>query len=72
MPFNSPAFYRTTKARETIEVKETLLLRICAVHRLPVDWNYDEYKVSFQVYHGTRPIGEFCPQEGACEIPVPK
>ncbi len=44
--------------RETIEIKETLLLRICALHRLPVDWSHDDYKISMQIYHGTMPIAE--------------
>lgn len=44
--------------KETIEIKETFLLRVCALHRLPSDWRYDDYKVSVQVYHGTRPIAE--------------
>ena len=51
-------FFSITKPRETIEVEETLLIRMCAVHRLPPEWNYDEYKISLQVYHGSRPIAE--------------
>ena len=47
-----------TKPRETIEVEETLLIRMCAVHRLPPEWDFDEYKIILQVYHGSRPIAE--------------
>ena len=39
-------------------MKETLFLRICALHRLPAEWSHDEYSVSFQIYHGTKPIAE--------------
>lgn len=50
----------SSSPRETIEVKETMLLRITALHRLPMHWNYDDYKISMQIYHGTRPIAEPC------------
>merc|ERR1719228_1497965 len=42
--------------QETINIDEPFLLRICALHRIPPDWNHYEYKVSLQIYHGTRPI----------------
>ena len=45
-------------SRETIKVDESLLIRICALHRLPLEWKYDEFKISLQIYHGTRPIME--------------
>ena len=44
--------------KETIHVQESLCLRICALHRLPADWKHDEYCVSYQIYHGTKPIAE--------------
>ena len=25
---------------------------------MPIHWNYDEYKISLQIYHGTRPIAD--------------
>ena len=28
------------------------------MHRVPPEWDHDEYKVSLQIYHGTRPIVE--------------
>ena len=49
---------RNVAPKELKEVKETLLTRICAIHRIPVDWQYDEFSVSLQVYHGTRPIAD--------------
>ena len=52
------SFSSMTKPRETIEVEETLLIRMCAVHRLPPEWDFDEYKIILQVYHGSRPIAE--------------
>ena len=44
--------------QETINIDEPFLLRICALHRVPPEWDHDEYKVSLQIYHGTRPIVE--------------
>ena len=34
------------------------MLKICALHRVPPEWDHDEYRVSLQIYHGTRPIVE--------------
>ena len=42
---------------------EPFLLRICALHRVPPEWDHDEYKVSLQIYHGTRPIVELLQTE---------
>ena len=46
------------KKKEAIEVYETLLVRLCALHRLQPDWNFDDYQITMQVYHGTRPLAE--------------
>jgi hypothetical protein len=44
--------------KESIHIYETLLLRVCAVHRLDPQWEYEDYQVTTQIYHGTRPIVE--------------
>ncbi len=44
--------------KESINVYDTLLLRLCALHRLQADWTFDDYSLTMQVYHGTRPIAE--------------
>ena len=44
--------------KENIHVQGSLSLRICALHRLPAEWKHDEYCVSYQIYHGTKPIAE--------------
>jgi hypothetical protein len=39
-------------------VQETLLLRVCSLHRLGADWAFESYAVKMQIYHGTRPLAE--------------
>ncbi|XP_033209286.1 phosphatidylinositol 4-phosphate 3-kinase C2 domain-containing subunit beta isoform X2 [Belonocnema kinseyi] len=39
------------------EVLDTVLVRVGALHRLPVTWNHDDYIVAAQIFHGTRPVG---------------
>lgn len=39
------------------EVPDSVLIRICAIHRPSPDWKHDDFIVAAQVYHGTRPIG---------------
>jgi phosphatidylinositol-4-phosphate 3-kinase len=46
------------KARLTTAVRETLLVRVCCVHRLPAGWSHTDYRVDLRVYHGTRLVGE--------------
>ena len=43
--------------RLTTKVQETLLVRVCCVHRLSPEWQYTDYRVDLRVYHGTRLIG---------------
>lgn len=40
------------------EVGDPVLVYIDGLHRLGNNWNYDEYLIVAQVYHGTRPVGE--------------
>lgn len=42
--------------QECIGIYETLLLHVCALHRLEPNWTYDDYTIMMQVYHGTTPI----------------
>ncbi|KAF2883089.1 hypothetical protein ILUMI_23081 [Ignelater luminosus] len=39
------------------EVPDSVLIRICAIHRPSPDWKHDDFIVAAQVYHGTRPVG---------------
>ena len=34
-----------------------MLVHIDGLHRLQSTWDYDEYLIAGQVYHGTRPVG---------------
>lgn len=45
-------------SKESIGVNETLLLRVCALHRLRPYWDFDSYAVTMQIYHGTMPVAE--------------
>uniref|UniRef100_A0A1Y1L4Z2 Uncharacterized protein n=1 Tax=Photinus pyralis TaxID=7054 RepID=A0A1Y1L4Z2_PHOPY len=40
------------------EVLESILVRVCAVHRPLPDWKHDDFIIAAQVYHGTRPLGQ--------------
>ena len=42
--------------KESINVYETLLVRVCALHRLDPEWRFEDYEVTLQIYHGTRPV----------------
>ena len=45
--------------KETIDIYETLLARVCVLHRMDPSWpNYDDFGVRMQIFHGTRPIAE--------------
>ena len=48
---------KLTEKRLTTRVQETLLVRVCCVHRLSPEWQYTDYRVDLRVYHGTRLIG---------------
>lgn len=39
------------------EVADWVSVRICALHRLPLQWKHDNYGIEAQVYHGTRKVG---------------
>ena len=47
-----------TSPKESMEVYETLLLRVCALHRLKPNWDFDDFVVTMQIYHGTRPLAD--------------
>ncbi|CAH0389985.1 unnamed protein product [Bemisia tabaci] len=38
------------------QVLDSVLVHVGALHRLNPAWNYDEYLLAGQIYHGTRPI----------------
>lgn len=39
------------------ELPDWVAIRICALHRLPLQWKHDSYGVEAQIYHGTRKVG---------------
>lgn len=39
------------------DVTDTILAKVCAIYRPSPDWNYDNYLIAAQIYHGTRPVG---------------
>ncbi|XP_076040725.1 phosphatidylinositol-4-phosphate 3-kinase catalytic subunit Pi3K68D isoform X2 [Oratosquilla oratoria] len=43
--------------REITDVREQVAVRMCAIHRLNMDWKYDEYFVEVQLMHGSRNVG---------------
>ena len=46
-------------SKETINIFETFLVKVNAVHRLDVNWPaYKDFKVRMQIFHGTRPVTE--------------
>lgn len=36
---------------------DTILIHICALHRVPNSWKHNDYLIAAQIYHGTRPVG---------------
>ncbi|KAF5287684.1 hypothetical protein FQA39_LY15784 [Lamprigera yunnana] len=54
---NNQSNERTSIVSST-EVMESVLIRICAVHRPLPDWKHDDFIIAAQVYHGTRPLGQ--------------
>ncbi|XP_015599951.1 phosphatidylinositol 4-phosphate 3-kinase C2 domain-containing subunit beta isoform X3 [Cephus cinctus] len=46
-----------TNSLVSSEVIDTVLVRVGALHRLPVSWKHDDYIVAAQIFHGTRPVG---------------
>lgn len=51
-------FYFAAGTKYSCEVLDQVLVYIDGLHRLGNGWNYDEYLVAAQVYHGTRPVGQ--------------
>ena len=48
-----------SSAKETIEINETLVARVCVLHRLNPNWpSYDDFAVRMQIFYGTCPIAE--------------
>ena len=57
--FDKPGLMEPAAPRETIEIFETLVARVCGLHRININWpNYDDFTVRMQIFHGTRPIAE--------------
>ncbi|XP_012259521.2 phosphatidylinositol 4-phosphate 3-kinase C2 domain-containing subunit beta isoform X3 [Athalia rosae] len=47
-----------TTTLDSSEVIDTVLVRVCALHRLPSTWKHDDYIIAAQIFHGTRPVGQ--------------
>lgn len=40
------------------EVREKVSMKVQGLHRLELEWKYDEYFVEVQLFHGSRCIGQ--------------
>ena len=57
--FEKPGFSEQSGSKETIDIFETLVARVCILHRLNPDWPpFEDFAVRMQIFHGTRPIAE--------------
>ena len=57
--YQKPNLMEQSVPKETIDIFETLVARVCVLHRLDPNWpNYDDFAVQMQIFHGTRPIAE--------------
>ena len=54
----NPAVLTPIERRLTTDINETLLVKICCIHRLDPAWRYQDYRVDTRVYHGTKMIVE--------------
>ena len=51
-------FFYLAESREISGIKETFLVRVCALHRPDSSWSptYNQFCIQLQIFHGTRPI----------------
>ncbi|XP_073999097.1 phosphatidylinositol-4-phosphate 3-kinase catalytic subunit Pi3K68D [Rhodnius prolixus] len=56
--FHIPKSVTKSGIKFSSEIYDTCLLYIGCLHRLSQNWNYNEYRIEVQIYHGTRPIGQ--------------
>lgn len=40
------------------DVMDSLVIRVCAIHRPCFEWEHEEYYIAAHVYHGTKKIGK--------------
>lgn len=40
------------------EITDTILARVCALHRPLPEWKHESFMIAAQIYHGTRPVGQ--------------
>ncbi|KAK9497814.1 hypothetical protein O3M35_003734 [Rhynocoris fuscipes] len=45
-------------AKNSSDICDSFIIYIGCLHRLSHNWQFDEYRVEAQIYHGTRPIGQ--------------
>ncbi|KAK3877587.1 hypothetical protein Pcinc_017702 [Petrolisthes cinctipes] len=48
----------TSESRDIREVRDKISVKIQGLHRLEMEWRYDEYFVEAQLFHGSRCIGQ--------------
>lgn len=48
----------TQECRDIQDVREKVLVKVQGLHRLELEWKYDEYFVEAQLFHGSRCIGQ--------------
>lgn len=40
------------------EMTDSILARVCALHRPLQEWKHESFMIAAQIYHGTRPVGQ--------------
>lgn len=40
------------------EMSDSVLVRVCGLHRPSPEWKHESFLVAAQIYHGTRPVGQ--------------
>lgn len=50
--------YTFADPQDIREVREKVSLRVQGLHRVDLDWKYDQYFVEAQLFHGSRCIGQ--------------
>lgn len=53
--FNSCLF---PAPKSVVEITDSVLVRVCALHRPSPEWKHESFMIAAQIYHGTRPVGQ--------------
>ncbi|CAL4157282.1 unnamed protein product, partial [Meganyctiphanes norvegica] len=49
---------QTQESREIRDVREKVSIKVQGLHRLALEWKYDEYFIEAQLFHGSRALGQ--------------